>query len=139
MTLYELLNLLANNSDKIDVLWNFFIWIHLAVLGGLVLSNRPLTLLERLIAIVAYAAFSFVNYHALQDTYDYHAVLLAEIAGLKVDAATLGAQTVAYLRDWNMAGRIALIMQYGHLAAGAVVTIALLSANLITGARRNTV
>lgn len=136
MSLYELLNLIEGNSDKIDVLWNFFIWIHLAVLGGLVLSNRPLTFLERAISVLAYAAFNYVNYSALADTYAYHGVLLAEVASLRVDPGMPGAEAAAYMRSFDLSGRIDLLMRYGHMAAGVLVTLALLFANLITGARR---
>ncbi len=109
MSLYELLDLTASNSAKIDNLWNFFIWIHLAVLGALLLIPRRVTLVERFIVLLAYGAFAYVNRNALVDTYAYQDVLLAEVARFKLAADAAGSGILDYLGNFHLRERISVV------------------------------
>jgi hypothetical protein len=135
MSLYELLDLMASNSAKIDVLWNFFIWIHLAVLGGLLLVPRRVTLVERLIVLLAYGAFAYVNRNALIDSYAYQDVLSSEISRISVAAGAAGAGIVDYLTRFNLRERISWLT-YVHPAAAIIVALAILGANRFLPQRR---
>lgn len=135
MSLYELLDLTATNYAKIDVLWNFFIWIHLAVLGGLLLIPRRVTLVERFVVLLAYGAFAYVNRSALVDSYAYQDVLLAEIGRFKIAADAAGVDLVNYLANFHLRERI-IWFDYAHPAAAAIVAMAILSANRFLPQRR---
>lgn len=130
MSLYELLDLLASNYEKIDTLWQFFIWIHLAVLGALFLMPRRVSLPERIIAFLAYAAFNYVNRNALIDSYAYHEVLLEEIARFKAGTEETGGLIVQQLAGFPLTERIAFL-EWSHYVAAGVVAFAMLLANVL--------
>lgn len=128
MDLYEVLDLTASALDKADMLWNFFIWIHLAVIAGLMLLHRRLFLVERLVAAVAYLSFLYVNYSAMVDTYDYLDVLIAEAARFKVDPGAPGSLIAGYWQSFHLAEHISYLpLIYG--SAAVAVTLGLLGAN----------
>jgi hypothetical protein len=130
MSLYELLDLLASNYQKIDTLWEFFISIHLAVLGALFLMPRRVSMPERLVAFLAYAAFSYVNRSALVDTYDYHAVLLKEIARFKAAPPDTGGLLVQQIAGFNLQAKTQFLA-WSHYLAAAFVAFAMLFANTL--------
>jgi hypothetical protein len=130
MSIYELLDVLASNYQKIDGLWNFFITIHLAILGALFLMPRRVSLPERGVALLAYGAFSFVNRAALVDTYDYHRVVLDEIARLKVPPDQTGGLLVQQLAHFHLMDRIAFLA-WSHYVAAVVVAFAFFFANAL--------
>jgi hypothetical protein len=130
MSVYELLDVLASNYAKIDGLWNFFITIHLAILGALFLMPRRVSLPERGVALLAYAAFSFVNRSALIDSYDYQRTVLNEIARLKVAPDQTGGLLVQQLANFHLEEKIGFLA-WSHYVAGAVVIFAFLFANTL--------
>ncbi len=79
LSLYELLDIAASQWSKIDSLWNFFLWIHLAILGGLIAVDRPVSILERLTAMAIYSAFLFLNYLGLSTAYGYFEAIILQI------------------------------------------------------------
>src|SRR5262245_23758636 len=123
MSLYEILDLVASNYQKIDTLWNFFITIHLAVIGGIVLLQQRIGLPERIIAIGGYLAFAFLNWQAIQDAYAYQLVLLNQ-----ADAIGGSSRVVAYLKGFDLAERIKYI-PYVHPVGAALTVLAILFIN----------
>jgi hypothetical protein len=119
MTLYEILDLAASNYQKIDTLWNFFIWIHLAIIGGIVLLQHRIGVLERIIATGGYLAFAYLNFHAVQDAYAYQLVLLDQ-----AEAIGGTAKITAYLRSFDLAERIKYI-PYVHPTAAFFTVLAI--------------
>ncbi len=136
MTLYEVLDLLAQNYDKIDFLWNFFVGVHLAVLGGLIVMTNKVQLFEKLLAAIGYCAFNWVNYNALVDSYGYHLVLLDEVHRIGLSQHDVGRLVIDYLNDFNLRARIGFL-HFSHLAAGAVVVTAIAFANRFVASSRS--
>ncbi len=79
MTIYELLDVAASQWSKIDSVWNFFLWIHLTILGALMIVDRHVSIPERGIALLIYAGFLFVNYQGMTTAYDYFEVIILQI------------------------------------------------------------
>lgn len=132
MSLYEYLDILAQGYERIDFLWNMFIAVHLAIIGGIILINRRIGVLERTIAIIGYLSFLFVNHNSITDAYGYQIVLLEEIEKLGGPGAT---GLLAHMRDFDLPGRIAFL-DYAYIAAGVLACLAILSANVLSRGHR---
>ena len=130
MSLYELLDLLASNYQKIDTLWQFFIWIHLALLGGLFVVPRRFSIPERIVGFLAYAAFLYVNRSAMLDSYTYHAVLLDEIARFKTAPDAAGSLLIRQVTDFQLQAKI-WFLPWLHLGAGAFILLTLFFADTL--------
>ena len=130
MSLYELLDLLASNYQKIDGQWQFFIWIHLALLGGLFAAPRRFSIPERAVAFLVYAAFLYINRSALLDSYAYHAVLLDEVARFKTAPDAAGGLLIQQITGFQLQAKI-WFLPWIHLAAGAFILLALFFADTL--------
>ena len=130
MQLYELLDLAASGYDRIDVLWNFFVWIHMAVIGAMIIVTRYVNLVERTIAITTYLAFIYMNYMGLADAYAYQIALLKEITDFELASDGVGEFVIDHVRQANLEGRLEYF-DYIHLAAAVLVTLALSSINWV--------
>ncbi|GAB4530338.1 MAG: hypothetical protein Tsb0010_12090 [Parvularculaceae bacterium] len=130
----ELLDLMAVTHERINNLWQLFIWIHLTIMGALALLPRRIGFLERAVIIGAYLAFIYINRNAVIDAYDYLLLLKEEIAAAPIPEGALGGGLVEYWRGIDMEMRLQFL-PYVHLAAGGLTTLALLLANVIGGRR----
>jgi hypothetical protein len=130
MSLYELLDLLASNYQKIDTLWQFFIWVHLALLGGVFVVPRRLSIPERAVGFLAYAGFLYVNRSAMIDSYDYHTVLMDEIAHFKLASDQAGGLLIHQVGDFQLRAKI-WFLPWIHLAAAGFVALVLFFADAL--------
>jgi len=62
MTEYETIDLLHKIGERLDVQWGFFVSIHMALLGGIIYVDRPLSLIEKIVALFVYLGFAALNY-----------------------------------------------------------------------------
>lgn len=60
---------MMQQGGKIDNLWSMYIVVHLGVFWFFFLLHRPLLVLERAIALLAYTLFAFINGTALANSY----------------------------------------------------------------------
>ena len=67
---YQLLDLALSLSTRIDTHWALFISVHLALIGGIIYVDRPLTKKEKTGAIIIYSGFAVINYFCLLYTSD---------------------------------------------------------------------
>ncbi|MGF1456422.1 MAG: hypothetical protein ACFB6R_13735 [Alphaproteobacteria bacterium] len=79
MDLYELLDLVASQWNKIDSVWNFFLWIHLTILGALMIVDRHVSVVERTIAMLIYIGFLVINYQGMVAAYGYFEALILQV------------------------------------------------------------
>ena len=128
MSLYETLDLIASQFQVINETWNFFVTIHLAVLGLIFIAGRKITWGERIIGFVGYCGFSAVNYSAQRDNYAYLETLISEAAAMRPDADGVGSAAIAHYQQFDLAGRIGFL-PLAYLTAGALTIVLLLLIN----------
>jgi len=58
-------------GTTIDSLWSMFIVVNLGLFWFFFLVHRPLLIVERMIAIAAYAGFAYINGNALINAYTF--------------------------------------------------------------------
>ncbi len=62
MTPYELFDLMVSIANRLDIQWGLFITVHMAIFGGIIYVDRPLTRSEKVGALIIYTGFAVVNY-----------------------------------------------------------------------------
>jgi hypothetical protein len=78
MTLEIMFESLMTQGTKIDNLWSMYIVVQLGVFWFFFLLHRPLLIVERLIALLAYTLFTFINGSALVNSYLFLEALRAD-------------------------------------------------------------
>jgi hypothetical protein len=77
MGAYELHDLLVDHRGLIANTWQFFVSVHLALLGlAFVVRFHDAKLVLRLLMFTGYAGFMYINFMAQLDNYRYAAALL---------------------------------------------------------------
>ena len=81
MTAYEIIELYTLCGQEIDTSWNFFITVHIAILGAFFMSNNLKTIkfINIVIFISAYAAFMLMNVRSLICSYELYYSILSDI------------------------------------------------------------
>jgi len=79
MDLFNLQQLLAENSELISDTWYYFLTVHLAVFGIVLIANRRINVFERLTLLAAYLGFLFINYRAQEDNYDRQVAIMRSV------------------------------------------------------------
>ena len=62
MTPYELFDLMVSIANRLDIQWGLFITVHVAIFGGIIYVDRPLTRSEKVGALMVYTGFAVINY-----------------------------------------------------------------------------
>jgi hypothetical protein len=65
MTAYELIDLAVGIGNRIDVQLGIFITVHLAIFGGIIYVDRPLTRTEKVASLFIYSLFAYLNYRIM--------------------------------------------------------------------------
>jgi len=132
MTVTILIETMMAVGAKLDNLWSMYIVVHLGILWFLFLVHRPLLIVERLIALVAYAGFVYVNGSALIHSY-------ALVEAIRTDLVTrfgrelAGTPETLRLLSERAAGTHPRgaedLIMVSHLAALVIVALLLLFRN----------
>jgi hypothetical protein len=84
--LTTLLNLVQNQASTINTLWNFYITVSLAIAGWFAAAGRErvelLQIPSRIVIVVAFAAFTWVNIFSLSANYGLLDSFLADVQRL---------------------------------------------------------
>ncbi|MCF6292609.1 MAG: hypothetical protein L3J04_04355 [Robiginitomaculum sp.] len=83
MDLYHILDLISSQRELTASAWNMFISVHIAILGGLFIIGRRISVPERIVAVIVYVGFLYVNFRAQIDNYEYSASLIKEAVKLE--------------------------------------------------------
>jgi hypothetical protein len=101
MTPFELHDQLLHNRELIYDTWNFFVSVHLALLGVIfVADGQHKSLLQRLLIVPAYGGFMVVNYRAQVDNYGYAQAILGKIGKLDESARIVASVDRAWIADY---------------------------------------
>lgn len=89
MSLAEIHEILAYNRALIADTWNFFVSVHLALIGLVFLAHRAKVQTFLLVALIpAYACFMYINFRAQVDNYAYSKKVLEYATKLEQDEGT---------------------------------------------------
>ncbi|MEM8771273.1 MAG: hypothetical protein AAGD92_06465 [Pseudomonadota bacterium] len=106
MTGYELHELLAANRELVSDTWNFFLSVHVAILGIIFIASGRVGFFQRLVLVAAYLGFMFTNYRAQTDNYSAQISIVEQIRSLTgPDAAIAQAlinDQVMWITDYLM-------------------------------------
>ncbi len=90
MSPYELLDLALSLSNRIDTHWALFISVHLALIGGIIYVDRPLSKKEKGAAILVYSGFALINYYMMKGQATFLGSIYKQIDSIKDKACCKG-------------------------------------------------
>jgi hypothetical protein len=80
MTPTDLHGVFVDNRALIADTWNFFVTVHMAVIGLMFLARGAhVPLMARLLVLPGYAAFMYINFRAQVDNYTYTAEIIRKL------------------------------------------------------------
>jgi len=133
--LYSLTELASMVGGRIDALWGFFISIHLAILGGIVYVDRPLSIVEKSVALLLYFGFAVASYYALSVQQDLFNANIQQIASYKNSpCCEENALTHFYanMLDSNYRDKARIVALIAHIVATLVIVGSIVSDKLRT-------
>ncbi len=128
MTAQQLLESLLAVGTKIDNLWSMYIVVHLGVFWFFFLMQRPLLFIERLMALLAYSIFAYINGMALIASYQLLEALRADAVLNFKDGFARTPETLRMMMSVDYSERDVLIL-LTHVGAWVFVALILLFRN----------
>lgn len=119
---------LMQQGAKVDNLWSMYIVVQLGVFWFFFLLHRPLLAIERMIALLAYTLFSFINGSALVNSYLFLEALRVDVVNNFQNELARAPLTLQTLAQTEFASRPNLIFMT-HVGAWVVVMLILLYRN----------
>ncbi len=86
MTPYELFDLSISIGNRLDIQWGLFITVHMAIFGGIIYVDRPLTRSEKVGALFIYTGFAVINYLVTRNLFEFFHSANQDIARYATDA-----------------------------------------------------
>ena len=86
MTPYELFDLSISIGNRLDIQWGLFITVHMAIFGGIIYVDRPLTFSEKVGALIIYTGFAVINYLITSNLFEFFHSANQDIARYATDA-----------------------------------------------------
>lgn len=99
MTPYELLDLALSLSNRLDTHWTLFITVHLALIGGIIYVDRPLTPKEKVVATFIYTGFALTNYIVMKRQFDFLGSIYEKLIQMKDQACCIDNPVMEYIVD----------------------------------------
>jgi hypothetical protein len=130
MSAYELIDIAQSIASRIDVQWGFFLTIHLALLGGIIYVDRPLSATEKTFAVGLYSVFAVMNFRILRMQQSLLEAAYQDIVVLKDDVCCASSELIDFYVSEVSSGfgdRITYIAIGLHLLAFAVVVLSILT------------
>ena len=130
MTAANLLDTLVQTGSQIDNRWWMYIVVHLGLFWFFFLVHRPLLLIERAVALFAYAAFDYINGNSLRSAYRFLGAMRGDLVAGFADELAKIPQTANILAASSISGRDDLIF-VTHGVAFFVVAVFLIFRNVM--------
>lgn len=130
MSLYDLIGVAQSVGARIDVQWGFFLTIHMALLGGIIYVDRPLSRIEKSIAIVIYLVFAVFNYRVMRLQHALLEAAYTDIVALRDDACCIDSSLMDFYVAEIESGfpeRLFWVTGGLHLLAIAVVLVSIIA------------
>ena len=129
MTPYELFDLMVSIANWLDIQWGLFITVHMAIFGGIIYVDRPLTRSEKVGALIVYTGFAVINYLITRNLMEFFHSANQDIARYATDACCrdnlLIKQVVARVEGpgYRISQNVLLL---SHLAMAVLVTLSVM-------------
>lgn len=130
MTFYELIDVAQSVAARIDVQWGFFLTMHMALLGGIIYVDRPLSTTEKSLAIFLYSVFAVMSFRMLRLQQSLLEKAYADIVALRNDACCTDSNLMDfYVAEVNavFGERIFYVAIGLHLLAFVVVVLSIIT------------
>jgi hypothetical protein len=115
-----LLEVYLSAGTKIDNLWSMYIVVHLGLFWFFFLVHRPLLVVERAIAILAYIGFVYINGNALINSYRFLEAVRRDLIGKVAKEFAQAPETLKVLAGVSYDGRDEMIW-FTHIGACVLV------------------
>ena len=129
MTPYELFDLMISIGNRIDIQWGLFITVHMAIFGGIIYVDRPLTRSEKAGALFIYTGFAVINYLVIRNHFEFYHSANQDIARYATDACCRDSLLVKQVvtRVEGPGYRITrYVLLLSHLAMAVLVTVSVI-------------
>ena len=135
MTPYEFFDLSISIANRLDIQWGLFITIHMAIFGGIIYVDRPLTRSEKVGALIIYTGFAVINYLITRNLFDFFTSANQDVARYATDAccrdSLLIKQVVARVEGpgYRITQNVLLL---SHLVMAVLVTLSVIFDKQVT-------
>ena len=140
MEFYKTIEIAITSGNRIDAQWGFFITIHLAILGGIIYVDRPLSIIEKIVALSLYLGFALINYFGLSVQQDLLNASIQQIYAFK-DLPCCENNTLSHyyvnLVDSNYRDNAKVVAITAHIIAVLAVTGSIIADKADGKLRRN--
>ncbi len=138
MPLENLLDLIAHERAHANSVWNFLLVVHIAIFTGLILAKDQIGVIQRLLVLIGYLGFMYINRNAMLDTYEGMFALIEDVQAVELAPGEYGAATLAYWQKDTVRGNLQ-ILSFIHPVAAVFGSLGIIFSNLITvGPREET-
>jgi hypothetical protein len=125
MTPTDLHGMFVDNRALIADTWNFFVTVHMALIGLMFLARGAhVPFLARLLVLPGYAAFMYINYRAQVDNYTYTAEIIRKLQA----EGDGGLPTTMFRVGW-----VTEYLPWIYLGAAAFSVLVILGTSLLPG------
>ncbi len=126
----KLLEAMVQTGNQIDSEWSMYIVVHLGLFWFFFLVHRPLLLIERAIALIAYGAFDFINGNSLLAAYRLLELMRVDLLTNFQSELANTPRMAEVLASVEYGNRGELILM-SHAGAFAVVALLLIFRNVM--------
>ena len=121
MSLYEMIDLALSIGNRLDVQIGIFITVHLALFGGIIYVDRPLHRAEKIVTLVVYSLFAFLNYRMMASQLEMMEAIYRQIASIPTESDGLALHFVSTLNSGAFFWKWTMLLVAHVLTFAAVI------------------